>query len=729
MAGSNTSAVSPTFSKKSSASTFSCITVRDRSVSGSTSITPQTSLTDTASGSVDASHTEGASLDSRRVKRARRSLVSSYNENILAGTAKRRVSSEGGKRTISGETLVNDAVNSGIVGDGITALNLGWSMDTLPALGEGAAAHGGTAPQKRSMRAGLVEKAKTTLAKSVSILGKRGREAVNTGKEGAKELAQGLKRRASLRTRVPPQKDEAVEPATKKAKLSTPNAESVEPEKPKTKPTQQPCRKRWLSQGLYIGQDRTFDPRLTEAKNKLKVANKQSQEVKQRSILPLPMFGGERLLKNGRSFRLPFDIFSPLPPGQPKPEEWRKTQKNVFVGDAASFWKNNKLQELSRCVCTPESGCDEDCQNRFMFYECDGSNCNIGADRCTNRSFEDLRQRCKAGGKYNIGVEVIKTHDRGYGVRSNRTFQPNQIIVEYAGEIITQDECDTRMRTRYKDNECYYLMLFDQNMIIDATRGSIARFVNHACEPNCRMEKWTVAGKPRMALFAGERGIMTGEELTYDYNFDPFSVKNVQPCRCGSSNCRGVLGPRPKEPKNILSTMVGHAKSAKRTLHDAFSGDKDASRQKLAKKQKMAPLKSSQTSSASVKTARGRKITTSRARAVAKKRLNVVKKTSLKMVSSVPSNIRRGATIKPGAAAAKSSAKGARQLSRPASYLHKESQKQSVATRTPSNGRAIPPGRSVRGERGASIVNKVRTLRGARGNRGKSLRVVTQDDV
>ena len=63
-------------------------------------------------------------------------------------------------------------------------------------------------------------------------------------------------------------------------------------------------------------------------------------------------------------------------------------------------------------------------------------------------------------------------------------------------------------------------MLFDQNMIIDATRGSIARFVNHSCEPNCRMTKWTVSGKPRMALFAGDKGIMTGEELTYDYNFE-----------------------------------------------------------------------------------------------------------------------------------------------------------------------------------------------------------------
>jgi histone-lysine N-methyltransferase ASH1L len=88
-----------------------------------------------------------------------------------------------------------------------------------------------------------------------------------------------------------------------------------------------------------------------------------------------------------------------------------------------------------------------------MFYECDNSNCNIGVQYCTNRSFDQLRQRCKAGGKYNIGVEVIKTADRGYGVRSNRAFEPNQIIVEYTGEIITQDECDDRMKKMYKHNE------------------------------------------------------------------------------------------------------------------------------------------------------------------------------------------------------------------------------------------------------------------------------------
>ena len=131
-------------------------------------------------------------------------------------------------------------------------------------------------------------------------------------------------------------------------------------------------------------------------------------------------------------------------------------------------------------------------------------------------------------------------------------------------------------------------------MIIDATRGSIARFVNHSCEPNCKMIKWTVAGKPRMALFAGDKGILTGEELTYDYNFEydmadyycilrqadifksPFSSKNIQECRCNTPSCRGVLGPKPKDQvfhkskdiKQALNPLI--TSGTKRRLQQRF---------------------------------------------------------------------------------------------------------------------------------------------------------------
>ena len=92
-----------------------------------------------------------------------------------------------------------------------------------------------------------------------------------------------------------------------------------------------------------------------------------------------------------------------------------------------------------------------------MLYECDETNCNIGKEYCTNRAFQELQERTKKGGRYRIGVEVFKTPDRGYGVRSNRCFEPNQIIMEYTGEIITEEECERRMREEYKDNEVWFI--------------------------------------------------------------------------------------------------------------------------------------------------------------------------------------------------------------------------------------------------------------------------------
>lgn len=88
-----------------------------------------------------------------------------------------------------------------------------------------------------------------------------------------------------------------------------------------------------------------------------------------------------------------------------------------------------------------------------MLYECDEKNCNVGKELCQNRAFADLTARRSKGGKYRVGVEVVKTSDRGYGVRSNRNFHANQIIMEYSGEIITEKECERRMNNEYKNNE------------------------------------------------------------------------------------------------------------------------------------------------------------------------------------------------------------------------------------------------------------------------------------
>ncbi|KAI9779845.1 MAG: hypothetical protein M1839_007158 [Geoglossum umbratile] len=616
----------PPLSTRSPSLSSTVIARSDSSVSISS--TPATSNTDASSVSalmnnedVFRAAAEAGACAARdadgggRVKRVRMSLLASYNENILSGTAKRKSMDKAGGRMASRETLITGGqmvgADIGALGESIKVSGLDWRASMGEGLSpgprcdqaeaKGAAGGVDTAKRRRSTRLGLFAKAegfyadvRSGAASAVGVLGKRTRDAVEAGSQSAKNTLEGLRgeRRGSLRLRAIEQQNakQSVEPPKKRTRFS--NVSTVEGDSTLVETKQvlppRPKRKLWLPSGLYVGQDPEFKPHLTERKNKA-LATSKRRSGERKPFLPLPMFAGQRLLENDRNFKLPFDVFSPLPARQPKPAEWRKVSQNVFVGEAAEIWKKNKINEMSKCVCTPENGCDEDCQNRHMFYECDENNCAVGPERCTNRSFADLKERCKAGGRYHIGVEVFKTEDRGYGVRSNRSFEPNQIILEYAGEIITQEECERRMKKEYKKKECFYLMVFDQNMIIDATRGSIARFVNHSCEPNCKMVKWTVLGKPRMALFAGENGVMTGEELCYDYNFDPFSIKNVQECRCASGNCRGVLGPKQlpakEQKKEVIKPLV---KRAKRKFRQYLSGEKDASASSGPKKRKLA---------------------------------------------------------------------------------------------------------------------------------------------
>lgn len=176
--------------------------------------------------------------------------------------------------------------------------------------------------------------------------------------------------------------------------------------------------------------------------------------------------------------------------------------------------------------------------------------------------------------------------------------------------------------------KCYYLMDFDQQMILDATRGSIARFINHSCEPNCRMIKWTVAGKPRMALFAGDIGIMTGEELTYDYNFNPYSVKNVQECRCGAPSCRGVLGPKPKEIKDALKPIT---KGGKRKFQQALEDSIVA----VTKKRKIAIPSSVKKVLATAKAQASKKLTKTRILSSSNQRERLVKRVSSRSLRDV----------------------------------------------------------------------------------------------
>ncbi|KAK4997393.1 hypothetical protein LTR66_003191 [Elasticomyces elasticus] len=577
--------------RSSSSSTLSNITLADTRESSvnmaDASSTPPTSLPEDVSS--DDSEL-GAKTD--RVLRGRRAAKSHLSPDSAATAA------ENETRAFSGATLVEPSPqehSSSTVKSELTEKPKAakhYVQPDPPVLKESKNRlrnERDAARRKSSRLASIPDTVSAAAAKVTSVLGKRSRDALEGGREMLSSV-KGLGRRASTLSRgqsqglvsagikEPPAKRSRIFPnlqsslldPDRKADRLLPAKEAIPAASIVTvKPTlPRKEKKKWLAKGLYVGQHRHFDGRLTESKNKAKQVAVGS--ITERTHLPLPMFGHSFDRIEDRDFVIPYDVFAPLPKGQEKPTSWGKLNHNRFVGEATDVWKKKKLPRSS-CMCSPpsnegEMGCGHDCLNRSMDYECDEENCPLPADRCSNRAFATLDERCAKGNKYDVGVEVVKTTNRGFGVRACREFQPDRIIVEYTGEIITSEERDRRMNEEYKNNECYYLMSFQHGMIIDATRGSIARFVNHSCEPNCRVEKITFQGRPRVAMSAGPNGIKTGEELTYDYKFDPFSAANVQECRCGAPSCRGVLGPKPR-PKE---TKKGFVAGVKRTVAKAF---------------------------------------------------------------------------------------------------------------------------------------------------------------
>lgn len=457
--------------------------VNARNSSKDASITPSlTTGSSLADNSSEATEHSGKKRNDRSPTHSRSSNAS-YNDNVLFGgediPSTLQQGAEVEDATVSENSLnIGGANNSQelLLQKSVQALDEDWDIGALPGddLEMSKNDEGGQKERKSTRLDIAIDHASSILGKTTSVLGKRSREAMEAGKETIQAL-KGAQRRSTMKSReigTP-----SFESPKKRTRFSAASILDIPIHQSKSKPISKKPSKHWIKQGLYVGQSPGFDPKLTETKNKLKKASTKQQQTQQSSTMPLPMFAGERTLKVGRSFVLPFDVFSPLPPGQPKPDEWKKTHKStfplvtiggnvvtligstdIFIGDAAAYWKKAKPQEHSMCNCTEENGCAEQCLNRFMLYECDDHNCKVGAEHCTNRAFADLKERCKSGEndakkKYSIGVEVTKTHDRGYGVRANRSFEPNQIIIEYTGEIITQEECDNRVYTRYKDAE------------------------------------------------------------------------------------------------------------------------------------------------------------------------------------------------------------------------------------------------------------------------------------
>ena len=222
---------------------------------------------------------------------------------------------------------------------------------------------------------------------------------------------------------------------------------------------------------------------------------------------------------------------------------WQRIRSNEFAHRAP---KVQKPRDVMDCSCQPppageaagpgctRSGCGEGCLNRMVFVECDPKTCPCGP-QCSNQQF---RRREYAP------LEVFRAGRKGWGLRPLQDLEKGQFVIEYTGEVVTEEE-SARRREAYAAagvRHMYFMSLSSGELIDACQKGNVSRFFNHSCDPNCEIQKWNVGGEVRIGFFA-LREIPPGQELTFDYNFERFT-QNDKPmrCHCGAKNCKGVLG-------------------------------------------------------------------------------------------------------------------------------------------------------------------------------------------
>lgn len=139
-------------------------------------------------------------------------------------------------------------------------------------------------------------------------------------------------------------------------------------------------------------------------------------------------------------------------------------------------------------------------------------------------------------------IEVRPSALHGMGVFALRRIPRGTRVIEYLGERISHAEADRRYEHKSASDNHTFLFIADDTTVIDAgVDGNEARFVNHACNPNCA----SVIEDARVFIDA-LRSIAPGEELTYDYQIqrerdDPPDIDAVFACCCGLRGCRGTM--------------------------------------------------------------------------------------------------------------------------------------------------------------------------------------------
>ncbi|XP_059499069.1 histone-lysine N-methyltransferase ASH1L isoform X2 [Stegostoma tigrinum] len=363
------------------------------------------------------------------------------------------------------------------------------------------------------------------------------------------EHRKGVKRKRHLEEDSSELSSEAAVPS--KPGVKTTSTDSITPPPQPTiqreKKAPRPPKKKYQKAGLYSDVYKVPDP-----KSRLILVKKEKLEYipgeHDYGLFPAPIHVGKYLRQKRIDFQLPYDILWQWKHNQlyKKPDVplYKKIRSNVFVDVKPLSGCEPTTCNCKRPVDPTEKSCMEDCLNRMIFAECAPNTCPCDEHCCNQRIQRHEWVQC---------LERFRAEGKGWGIRTKEALKAGQFIIEYLGEVVSEQEFRNRMIEQYQNHNDHYCLNLDSGMVIDSYRmGNEARFINHSCSPNCEMQKWSVNGVYRIGLFA-LKDVMAGTELTYDYNFHAFNLEKQQICKCGAEKCRGIIGGRSQRVNGLLN--------------------------------------------------------------------------------------------------------------------------------------------------------------------------------
>ncbi len=135
------------------------------------------------------------------------------------------------------------------------------------------------------------------------------------------------------------------------------------------------------------------------------------------------------------------------------------------VGEGTEFKENYGLN----VECTDQCTKKEQCKNR----------------KIQNKNWKAVEKRQKENGK-------------GYGLFVKENCKEGDLIIEYVEKVV--------QKHNKNNHNVYYMTLIEKQLWINsANMGGLAKFINHSCDPNCKLEQLEVKGLPRMCFLQSKK--------------------------------------------------------------------------------------------------------------------------------------------------------------------------------------------------------------------------------